>query len=477
MTADARQANTRQAGSLAGGTASLRHVLGEGFISNGPLASTATAVVAAAAFGGGALPLTVLLGALIALTWINTPYQFAGHISSAGGIYSFIRRSIGSRWAFSGSVGYFFYYVLLVPGGALGIVGVCDYVASNFGVSLPSWLWLAVLLVTTIPPFLLAWFRLVPSLAYGVVTACIEFVVVVAVSVLMIAKAGSGNTGTVFTDAHLAVGGWKGVIIGMAVASTALGGPDAVVFLGEEVRSPRSTIRKALLITQFSVIGLYLLYSYAITVDWGTGKMASFVVSPAPGLVLLDAVLGKVTVLIVTLLIVNSMIGVNLAVNLTASRMLFDHARSGLLHKRLAWIHPRHLMPAAALIVVLVVEIGFGVGAWAIWGVTDGFIILYLAASAGGVFSFIITDVALLVFARRRRLGKYVATLVIPVAGLCLLGVSVYGNFFPISFPISWGAVITLAAVVIGGLWAIVRRRRTTTDDEEAAALAEVQAA
>ena len=33
--------------------------------------------------------LIVLFGALIALTWINTPYQFSAHINSAGGIFAF----------------------------------------------------------------------------------------------------------------------------------------------------------------------------------------------------------------------------------------------------------------------------------------------------------------------------------------------------------------------------------------------------
>lgn len=85
---------TRQAtgNELAHDAVSLRHVLGEGFISNGPLASVTVALAAAAAFGAGALPLTVLLGALIALTWINTPYQF-----SAGGFVYVAFRIRGRR--------------------------------------------------------------------------------------------------------------------------------------------------------------------------------------------------------------------------------------------------------------------------------------------------------------------------------------------------------------------------------------------
>jgi amino acid transporter len=458
-----RQPPADRTSALAGGAASLRHVLGEGLISNGPLASATTAVVAAAAYGGGALPLTVFCGALIALTWINTPYQFADRISSAGGIFAFVRQAIGDRWGYSASVGYFFYYVLLVPGSALGIVGVFEYVAAGFGVTLPGWTWIAVLLVTTIPPFALAWFRLTPSLAYGAVTAAIEAVVIVALAVALIVHAGGHNTAAVFTDPHLATGGWKGVLIGMAIASTALGGPDAVVFLGEEARSPRSTIRKALLIGQFSVSGLYLLYSYAVTVGWGPTRMASFLDAPAPGLALLGGIAGKAAVLIVALLILNSIIGVNLAVNLTASRMLFDHARSGLAPAALARLRPRTLSPGAALAAVLVVELAAGVAVQEIWGGTEAFLMLYAAATAGGVFCFVIADVALMVFARREGLRRPLGTVLLPLASLALLAVSVYGNFFPVTFPAAIAPIGILALMAAGFAWAVwaVRRRRS----------------
>ena len=61
----------------------MRHVLGEGFTSNGPLASAAVAFTATAAFGLGALPLVFALAAIVALTWINTPFQFSRKIASA----------------------------------------------------------------------------------------------------------------------------------------------------------------------------------------------------------------------------------------------------------------------------------------------------------------------------------------------------------------------------------------------------------
>jgi amino acid transporter len=450
---------TRQAtpNGLAHDAVSLRHVLGEGFISNGPLASVTVALAAAAAFGAGALPLTVLLGALIALTWINTPYQFSAYINSAGGIFSFIRSTLGDRWGFAGSLGYYFYYVLLVPGNALVLTGLFTWLGGDLGITTPSWLWIAVVAVTSVPPFLLAYFKITPSLTYGIFTAAIEAVVVVGVAIALIIHAGSNNTGKVFTSPHLALNGWHGVIVGMAVASTALGGPDAVVFLGEESRSARSTIRKALLITQFSVIALYLLYSYAATVAWGPAHMGTFATSPAPGLVLVQTISGKGLVVVVALLVLNSSIGVNLAINITASRMLFDQGRVRLLPKRIQQTHPRLQTPVVALTITFLIEVVSAVVARSIWGSIDGFLVCLVGATAGGIFSFVITDAALIVLGRREKLKRVLWMVVVPLASIGLLGLSIYGNFFPITFPSTIGPIFVLACMAAGFVYASIR--------------------
>lgn len=439
---------------------SFRHVLGEALISNGPLASVTVALAAAAAFGAGALPLTVLLGALIALTWVNTPYQFSAYITSAGGIFSFIRSTLGDRWALCGSVGYYFYYVLLVPGNALVLAGLFGYVASAFSVTLPGWIWVPVLAILTIVPFLLGYFRITPTLVYGAITAAIEAIVVVVTAIALIIHAGSANTAKVFASPHLAVNGWKGVIIGMAIASTALGGPDAVVFLGEESRAARSSIRKALVVAQLSIIGLYILYSYAVTVAWGPGKMGTYAATTAPGLVLLNSISGRVVMLIVALLILNSSIGVNLAVNLTASRMLFDQARTRLWPAPLAKLHPRYRTPVGALWVTLVIELVTALLAKFIWGLVEGFVICLVGATAGAVFSFLLTNIALMKFGRDHGLGRHFWLTVVPLASTALLGVVVYGNFFPVEFPTTIGPIAVIVCMIAGFGWAIVRRRQ-----------------
>ena len=445
--------------SLEAGAVSLRHVLGEGFTSNGPLASAAVAFTATAAFGLGALPLTFALAAVVALTWINTPFQFSRRIASAGGLYAFLRESVGRRLGFSGSVAYFFYYVLIVPANALVAAGLLEFAAGQAGISLPSWSWLVVVPAMIVPAYAISYFRLRPSLTYGVITGAVEAVVLVTLSVLLIVHAGQHNTVAVFNPRH-ALNGWGGVAIAMGIAATALGGPDAVVSLGEEASGGRATIRRALLITQTSVIGLYLLFSYAATVGWGLAKMAGFSAAPAPLLTLTHTVAGPVGEAVITVLVLNSIIGVNLAVNIAMGRMLLDQARMGAVPRRLARIHPVHRTPVTALTVTVIVQLAVAYAAGAAWGLIDGFIVCIVAATAGAILSQLIANIGLIRY--RSRLGAgALGTVVIPALAVGLLAFAVYGNFFPVSYPAVVGPLAVIGSCAVALAWTFRVRQRS----------------
>ena len=437
---------------------SLRHVLGEGFTSNGPLASAAVAFTATAAFGLGALTLAFALAAVVALTWINTPFQFSRKIASAGGLYAFLRESVGPRVAFGGSVAYFLYYVLIVPANALVAASLLEFAAAQAGIGLPSWSWLVVVPVMILPAYAISYFRLRPSLTYGVITGAIEAVVLVTLSVLLIAHAGHHNTISVLNPGH-ALNGWGGVAIAMGIAATALGGPDAVVSLGEEARGGRRTIRRALLITQISVIGLYLLFSYAATVGWGLAKMAGFSAAPAPLLTLTHTVAGPVGEAAITLLVLNSIIGVNLAVNIAMGRMVLDQARMGAVDRRLGRIHPVHHTPVAALTVTVIVQLGVAYLAGTAWGLIDGFIVCIVAATAGAILSQLIANVGLIRYRKHLNAGA-VPTIVIPAVAVGLLVLAVYGNFFPVSYPAVVGPLTVAGCCAAALAWATRVRHR-----------------
>ena len=246
----------------------------------------------------------------------------------------------------------------------------------------------------------------------------------------------------------------------MGIAATALGGPDAVVSLGEEARGGRRTIRRALLITQTSVIGLYLLFSYAATVGWGLAKMAGFSAAPAPLLRLTHIVAGPAgEAMGVTVLVLNSIIGVNLAVNIAMGRMLLDQARMGAIPQRLARVHPVHRTPVTALTATVIVQLAVAYAAGATWGLIDGLIVCIVAATAGAIVSQLIANIGLIRY--RDRLGAgAVGTIAIPALAVGLLGFAVYGNFFPVTYPAVVGPVTVLGCCAVALAWAFRVRQR-----------------
>lgn len=445
-------------GRLQADAVSMRHVLGQGFIANGPLASVTVALTGAAVYGLGALPFAFVAGSVLILLYVNTSYQFSKHLQSAGGVYEFVRKGLGERFAFTTGTAFALASLLLVAANALTAPSLVGAAADGLGVTLPGWSWIVVALLTLVIPLILTYVRVRPSLDYGIATAVIEVAAVVAVSVYLIIRAGGGNTISVFDPRH-AHHGWSGVGVAMALSSVALGGADNVLSLGEESRSPQRTIRRSVLTVQFAVIGLYLLASYALTVGWGPATMAGFAESGSPLLVLAGHAVGSWLVVLLAVLALNSIIGVNVAVNISAARLLFDMGRRGLLPARLATAHPRFHTPTVALIVAFVVELAGTFGAAAGWGRATGFIVVIVAATAGYVLQQLITSAALVSFARRRHLRGPLFHVLVPACACAVLAYSLYGNVWPISIPDSLGVFILAGLLVVAGLWAAVRVR------------------
>jgi amino acid transporter len=98
-------------------------------------------------------------------------------------------------------------------------------------------------------------------------------------AVWLIVKAGSGNTGSVFTLHYATLKGYtgfSGVVAGSVYTILAFIGFEAAAPLAEEARNPRRTIGVAV-VTSCLVIGLfYVLGTYAGDVFFGPGKFASF---------------------------------------------------------------------------------------------------------------------------------------------------------------------------------------------------------
>jgi amino acid transporter len=188
------------------------------------------------------------------------------------------------------------------------------------------------------------------------------------VSALLVLKAGSSNTLSVFVPGEA---GFKPAIQGMVFCLLAFVGFEAAAPLGEEARDPKRTVRQAVI---WSCVGIGIFYTfcyYAATVFFGPDKMTGFITAndgnPWGGMA--DSVLPGIGSLIVTFAILNSCLANASSGATAATRAIFSLGRTGLIPRAFAAIHPTYRTPVnavhiqAAFGVVLAVALSLWLGA------------------------------------------------------------------------------------------------------------------
>lgn len=199
--------------------------------------------------------------------------------------------------------------------------------------------------------------------------------------------------------------GVRGVLEAAAILFFAYTGYARIATLGEEVREPRRTIPRAVVITIFSAILLYAAVALVAVGATGAGALAA---TPAPLLAAAEAsgVRGLTAVLAIGGLA--AMLGVILSQVLGLSRMVFAMARRGDLPRALSHVSAAHDVPDRAVLLV-----GSIAAIVATTGTLRG---VATAASFAILIYYGIANVAALRMPRRAKLYPDV----IPITGLVL---------------------------------------------------------
>jgi len=143
--------------------------------------------------------------------------------------------------------------------------------------------------------------------------------------------------------------GLRGILESAAILFFAYTGYARIATLGEEVREPRKTIPRAVVITIVSAI---VIYSLVALVAVGTAGAAGLASTSAP---LLAAAAESGHAWLLPALSIGglaAMLGVILSQILGLSRMVFAMARRGDLPRSLAHIHAKHDVPDRAILIV-----------------------------------------------------------------------------------------------------------------------------
>lgn len=425
-----------------------------------PAGGAATGLLFTTTYAGGSTPLTIVLALIACALVAVTIAQFSRHISSAGGLYTYVTHGLGSKLGFLTGWGLVMSYAF-IPALYWGFFGLL--IKDEFS-GAPSWLWAPIAVATAIVVGVLAYRGVGISTRVGVILGVIELTIFLALALTLIGSAGSRNTVSVFALHTGNQHGLGSVFAGMIYTILAFVGFEAAAPIAEESRNPRRTVSFAIVASAIGVGLFYLIVYYGATVYFGPHNMAANFAGlngGDPFRQLANRVWGGAGI-IVLLVVLNSIFACCNGSTNAGSRMMFSLARSGILPRRLAESHRTYHTPAAAVValtsatVVIAVVVGFissgPLDVFAIFGtaLTIVFIPIYIVvALASGVYY----------WRERRQEFNVILHVIVPViAALIFIPVEIASlgiNFFglgiaPVTGPAHDGLWIALGWMLLG---------------------------
>lgn len=346
------------------GAIGLREVLFQSITAMAPAAAVAASIPAGTAFAGGSLPLSVLIALVACLFTASCVAELARELPAAGSVSTYAARGLHPSAGFLVGWGYVFVEALVPPLLLLQLGFTTAGTLHNEWSSYPADLWWPWSLAGALIIAVAGYFGVRASARFGTVLGAFEVVVFLAFAILLISKAGSHNTLSVFGTSHTAPGyeGLSGVFAGSVYTVLAFAGFEAAAPLAEETRDPRRTMHRAVLGAALAIGLFYVLTTYAMSVYFGPGKFATFGAEGAASWEgVARASFGLFWVL-VFLAVVNSTIANANACANVSTRTAFALGRIGVFPSGFARLHPQRRSPVTGVAVQFVVAVAAMLG-------------------------------------------------------------------------------------------------------------------
>ena len=299
----------------------------------------------------GPLPLMAvwIAGGLFALCGALTLAELSGAFPQTGGVYVFIREAWGRLAAFlfgwaeltlirAASLGAisttFAEYFLRVLGYDTAVEPYASYVHYVAA--------LAIVLTATFNYVGVRWGSLVQNVTTLAKYGGLLFIILIAFSL------GLPSTGGHYTPAA-PVGSFHIAAFGLALVSVlwAFDGWADLSFVAGEVKDPRRTLPRALIIGTLAVIGIYLLANLAYMAVLSVEEIR---VSRLVAADVAQRLIGAPGVIFVACTVMLSTFGTLNGTLLTAPRIFFAMADDGLFFKKVAAVHPKYHTPYVSII-------------------------------------------------------------------------------------------------------------------------------
>lgn len=292
----------------------------------------------AAGIAGPAFLIGLFLAGIAATCNALSSAQLAAEYPQSGGTYEYGYRVL-NPWA-GFAAGWMFLASKIAAAGtvALGLAGYLDALIPDLH---PRVIAVGAIVVFTVLNY------------FGVKRSSQANLLIVAVSLgALLTFVIAGLAAGAFQWANLepcAPTGWRGILESGAILFFAYSGYARIATLGEEVREPKRTIPRAILIT---IVGAVLLYFMVAITAVGAAGAAGMAETAAPLQVAAEAFGLPWVAVVVSVGGVTAMLGVILSQLLGLSRMAFAMSRRGDLPAFLEQVHPRYAVPGRAVLVI-----------------------------------------------------------------------------------------------------------------------------
>lgn len=408
-------------------------------------------------------PFVFLLGTMGIALMASTLAQFTRRVTSAGTFYKFITLALGRRTGFVAGMLLMFAYALQSPlntnlfGGFVG-----DTLRNDFGIDIP---WQVLMIVVVVLVGALAWYSVHTSMQFDIAFLIAEVTVVAILLISIVLRGGdSGQVPEAFTPTHSS-SGFGGMGQAFVFIVLAFFGFESCSTVAEEVRNPRRNLPIALIGSVVATGIWFSLAMYAIIVGYGKDHLDKLAGSSAPLHDLAVRYMGHGYANIVDLAAVSAIVAVLLAIHTANFRVIYALGRDGLLPKVLGRTHARHQTPHMAIITYSITTLVIGLVAGTGWGPMAAFGNLGYLSSLGILPIFILTNVALPVFMRRRFPDQFnvVLHLVFPALSSITFVAAIWLNVNPLpAAPLSYFPGLIIAIVIAAAIWGNSLKRKNS---------------
>ncbi|HEX8728907.1 MAG TPA: APC family permease [Ktedonobacterales bacterium] len=330
------------------GALGLRHAIVISVAAISPAASVFFNTIPQAQAAGAAIAFCSVIGFIVALFVANQYSEFSRELPSSGSAYTFVLAGLGPGWAFlTGWIG----LIALT----LSVPYAFVFMSANLQTLMQRWFgfqapWAAYYIVAIGVVFALCYIGIRGSLRVDMTLLIFEMGVCVALAAIILTHLGSqgGLSVAPFNPASAPPGG--DLIVGVVLGVLNFIGFETAAALGEETRSPRRSIPRAVY-GSLVIVGLfYVLMTYTATVGYGIPHMATgYGNETAPFDTIARRFGGGPLVAAIDVAGILSFFGATLAIVNGGARIIFTLARDGMFPKPLGWAHPTRGTPGGAI--------------------------------------------------------------------------------------------------------------------------------